>query len=207
MKSIPIGRLLRGSVKGFVIGCTVDEVLAPHFGGMVRVPLDEKIKTVGMIYDIQVADDGLVRQLAGAAEVAPSTIQDAQINRNVPLEISVLSLGYFEGDQISHRLPPRPPLSLDVISLCASEDMRGFTGRGYGYFRHLLHDRELPLADLLAVHLPEAAQVHPGEQAGSWLEGALRELTALLQDDYDRLMRVMNAVQEQLPRDEHGRVK
>ena len=206
MKSIPIGRLLRGSVKGFVIGCTVDEVLAPHFGGMVRVPLDERIAAVGMIYDIQVADDGLVRQLAGAPEVAPSTIQDAQVNRNVPLEISVLSLGYFEGSQIFHRLPPRPPLSLDVISLCADEDIRRFTGAGYAYFRHLLRDRELPLADMLAVHLPEAARVHPGEQAERWLEGALRELTALLRDDYVRLMRVMNAVQEQLPWDERGRV-
>ena len=205
MNSIPIGRLLRGTVKGFVIGCTVDEVLTPHFGGMVKVPLDEKIETVGMIYDIQVADDGLVRQLAGAPEVAPSTIQDAQVNRNVPLEISVLSLGHFEDGQISHRLPPRPPLSLDVISLCTAEDIQRFTAQGVGYFRHLLRDRELPLADLLAVHLPEAGQVHSGEESRLWLEGALRELTALLRDDYDRLMRVMNAVQEQLPRDKGGR--
>ena len=61
-----------------------------------------------------------MRQLVTAVGVDESVIADNRLNRNVPLEMSVLTVGYRQGGRISHMLPPRPPLSLDVIYLCSA---------------------------------------------------------------------------------------
>ncbi len=113
--AIEIGRLLRAGTTGFVVGCRVSQLEGPSFGGLVRAPLSEDYQIYGLIYDIHIDDDGLVRQLVTAERVDENVIADNRMNRNVPLEMSVLSVGYKQGGRISHLLPPRPPLSLDVI--------------------------------------------------------------------------------------------
>ncbi len=42
----------------------------PSFGGLVRIPLDERYQVFGLIYDIHIDDDGLVRQLVTAENVS-----------------------------------------------------------------------------------------------------------------------------------------
>ena len=39
MNEIEIGRLLRSGTAGFVVGCRVNQLDAPSFGALVRVPL------------------------------------------------------------------------------------------------------------------------------------------------------------------------
>lgn len=195
--SIQIGRLLRAGVKGFVAGCTVDRIDLPRFGALVRVPLAGDLEAVGLIYDIHVDDDGLVRQLAAASEVLPSTIQDAQVNRNVPLEISVLTIGHLRSGEFFPALPPRPPLSLNEIFLCTEEEISKFTGRGqYGYFRHFLHHPDLPLEDVLVAHLAQTQPIHRESGNPDWIQGAVRELVVLLREDYQRLMGVMYSLRD-----------
>ena len=70
---------------------------------------DGGVSIYGIIYDIHIDDDGLVRQLVTADSVSEEVILDNRINRNVPLEISVLFVGYEQNGKISHMLPPRPP--------------------------------------------------------------------------------------------------
>ncbi|MEJ2707288.1 MAG: hypothetical protein P8074_06710 [Anaerolineales bacterium] len=203
MKAIEIGRLLRAGTSGFVVGCRVNQLEAPSFGALVRVPLENGYQIYGMIHDIHIDDDGLVRQLVTAEAVDQSVIQDNRINRNVPVEMSVLAIGYQQDGRISHLLPPRPPLSLDMIYLCEPEEICRFTAEGrFGYFRHILRATDLPIGELLAAHVQQAGWIHRQDGNPSWASAATRELITLLRDDYATLMSVLGALGDALPVDE-----
>lgn len=195
MSKIEIGRLLRAGTSGFVVGCRVSLLESPSFGALVRVPLEAGYQVYGLIHNIHVDDDGLVRQLVTTENVDESVIADNRLNRNVPLEMSVLSVGYRLDGRIYHLLPPRPPLSLDMIYLCETEDLRQFTGTGrYGYFRHILNAADIPIGELLASHLQQAGNAHAEVGDKSWINNAMQELIILLRDDYPALMGVLGAL-------------
>ncbi len=195
MKQFEIGRLLRAGTAGFVVGCRVAQIDAPSFGALVKVILDGDYQVYGLIHDIHIDDDGLVRQLVTAEEVEEAVIADNRVNRNVPLELSVLTVGYKLDGKISHLLPPRPPLSLDVIYLCTSEEVRQFTNAGrFGYFRHLLRATDLPVGELLAAHIQQAGEAHAEVDDAEWRKRATQELITLLRDDYSTLMSVLGAL-------------
>jgi hypothetical protein len=201
MDPIEVGRLLRAGITGFVFGCRVSQLEIPSLGSLVRVPVGEDYQIYGIIADIHIDDDGLVRQLVTAESVDEAVIADNRVNRNVPLEISVLAIGYRENGRILHLLPPRPPLSLDAIYSCSSDEVRDFTGSGqFGYFRHILRSDEHPVEEILAAHLLQAQAAH--EEAGnpSWRDRSLAELIAILRDDYPRLMGVLGASSDALVR-------
>lgn len=199
MTTIEIGRLLRAGTAGFVVGCRVTQLDSPSFGSLVRVPLGQGYIIYGLIYDIHIDDDGLVRQLVTAGEVDESVIADNRNNRNVPVEMSVLAVGYAQNGQISHLLPPRPPLSLDVIYLCGADELCAFTAAGrFGYFRHVLRAADLPPAELLAAHLRLANEAHCAAGDAAWAQRATQELITLLRDDYPTLMSVLGALGDAL---------
>jgi hypothetical protein len=195
MTAIEIGRLLRAGTLGCVVGCRVSQLTEPAFGCIVRIPLERDYQVYGMIYDIRIDDDGLVRQLVTADSIPEAVLQDNRVNRNVPVEISVLFVGYERMGRIYHLLPPRPPLSLDVIYLCEDDELCRFTSQGrFGYFRHVLRSEDLPISELLAAHLQEARKVHAAAGNSSWNADATRELITLLRDDYPKLMNVLSAL-------------
>ncbi len=168
MTTIEMGKLLRAAATGCVVGCRVSQIDVPALGGMVRIPLDAEAsqQVYGLIYDIHIDDDGLVRQLVTAEGVPQEVILDNRINRNVPLEISVVFIGHRQGERIFHSLPPRPPLTLDALYPCSPEELRCFSNAGnLGYLRHLLRLEEVPLGELVAAHLQQAAAVQ--QQAGN----------------------------------------
>jgi hypothetical protein len=190
-----IGRLLRAGTAGFVVGCRVSQLDSPTFGGLVRVPLTDGYQIYGLIYDIHIDDDGIVRQLVTAENVDAAVIADNRVNRNVPVEISVLTVGYQQNGQVKHLLPPRPPLSLDLIYQVSPEELRNFTAIGrFGYFRHVLRAPDVAVSELLAAHIEQANQAHL--EAGNlvWAAQAAQELITLLRDDYATLMAVLGAL-------------
>jgi hypothetical protein len=190
-----IGRLLRAGTTGFVVGCRVSQLDSPLFGGLVRAPLGAGYQVYGIIHDIHIDDDGIVRQLVTADNIDDAVIADNRINRNVPVEISVLTVGYQENGQIKHLLPPRPPLSLDVIYQCSETELRQFTSTGrFGYFRHILRAQDAPIGELLAAHLEQAKAAHKSAGDSNWVNAATQELITLLRDDYPRLMSVLSAL-------------
>lgn len=199
-EALEIGKLLRASITGCVVGCAVTQLEAPQFGGMVRIPLGAGYQVFGLIYDIHIDDDGLVRQLVTAREpVSREVIEDNRLNRNVPVEISVLFTGYEQDGRVFHLLPPRPPLTLDAIYPCSPAEIARFTRAGrFGYFRHLLRAADLPVGELLAAHLKQAGDTNAalGSPAGDpeWLSQATQELIVLLRDDYPTLMAVLGAI-------------
>ena len=194
---IEIGRLLRAGTGGFVVGCRVSQLEAPSFGGLVRVPLEDGYQIYGMIHDIHIDDDGLVRQLVTSETVDESIIADNRINRNVPLEMSVLSVGYRQNGRISHLLPPRPPLSLDRILGCEVDELCQFTSAGrFGYFRHILRQVDIPVGELLTAHLQQAGEAQTAAGNAGWLQAATQEIITLLRDDYATLMGVLSAMSD-----------
>ena len=192
---IEIGRLLRAGTTGFIAGCSVSQFEAPAFGALVRAPLGNGYQVYGLIYDIHIDDDGLVRQLVTAEHVSAEVMRDNRERRIVPVEMSVLSVGYEQDGRIFHLLPPRPPLSLDVIYLCDDKELARFTGAGkFGYFRHILRAKDAPIGEILAAHIQQAGAA----QNQQWKESATQELITLLRDDYPTLMSVLGALGEVL---------
>ncbi len=193
---IEIGRLLRAGTTGFIAGCRVNQLDAPAFGALVCAPLSEDYQVYGLIHDIHIDDDGLVRQLVTADNVSEEVMKDNRERRIVPVEMSVLAVGYEQDGKIYHLLPPRPPLSLDVIYLCDEKDLVRFTSAGrFGYFRHVLQNQDIPVGEVLAAHLLQAGKAH-GKNGDTWKESATHELITLLRDDYPTLMSVLGALGE-----------
>lgn len=199
MGKLEIGRLLRADTGGFVAGCRAAQSTGLSFGSLVYVLQQANLAIYGLVQDIRVEDDGLVRQLATTEGVEESVIADNRLNRNVPLEISVLAVGYRQGERIYHLLPPRPPLSLEVIYLCDADELRRFTSTGrFGYFRHILRREELPAGELIAAHILQAGEVHNSAGNSDWLKAAVQEIITLLRDDHEKLMQVLGALGDNL---------
>ena len=196
MTQIEIGRLLRAGTTGFVAGCRVSQFTVPAFGELVRAPLGDSYQVYGLIHDIHIDDDGLVRQLVTSDNVSDEVLKDNRERRIVPVEMAVLAIGFEQDGKIYHLLPPRPPLSLDVIYSCDDSDVARFTSAGrFGYFRHILGSKEVPIGEVMAAHLEQATRAH-GKYGQVWRERATHELITLLRDDYNTLMGVLGALSD-----------
>lgn len=191
--SIAIGRILRASAAGCIVGCQTQQAEIPAIGDMVCIPVPQHEIIYGIICNILVDDDGLVRQLVTSDQIPESVIQDNRLNRNVPLEMEVRFIGHTRQQVCTHLLPPRPPFSLDRMLLCDDSDMLAFLTAGrYGYFRHLLRDKSPIVEEIMVAHLRAASSV----MDTPWLQNALQELILLLRDDYESLVMVLSALSD-----------
>ena len=73
-----------------------------------RAHLGNPYQVYRLIYDIHIDDDGLVRQLVTADNVSEEVLRDNRERRIVPVEMSVMAVGYEQDRKIYHMLPPRP---------------------------------------------------------------------------------------------------
>ena len=195
--SIPIGKLLRAENSQFVAGCRVRELETPALGALVKVTLEDQSQIYGLITNILINDDSLVRQLVSGVSIPTEYTADNRYNRNLPVEIHVLTVGYAQNGQISHRLPPRPPLSLDVLHLCNSNELCHFTALNeQAYLRHILRLLDQPVEELLAAHLRQAKAAHEDASDPTWYPLACQKLITLLRDDYQRLTTVLDVLTE-----------
>ncbi len=193
---IPIGKLLRADASSFVAGCRVHELEAPALGALVKVKLRGDAEIYGLISNITIQDDGLVRQIASRGSLSPEYEADNRFNRNLPVEIFVLTVGFCEAGKIYQCLPPRPPFSLDALWLCDDQELCDFT-ENPTYLRHILRVQEQPLEELLVSHLAQAKAAHAARQtANNWYDKACKALIVYLRDDYETMARVLNALGE-----------
>lgn len=193
--TLTIGWVLRASTVGFTVGCRVLQPSVPQFGDLVKVPLpDDNTQIFGLIYDVQVQDDPAVRQLILTGEMEPEAVLDQRENRLVPIEISVLVVGYQqEKSQIVQGLPPRPPLSLDMLTMCDDADLRAFT-QNLDYLRLVLNAAQIPADEVLVTNLRRAAAAYPPEERRQFLVSAGRELVRLLNADLVRLDSILKRI-------------
>ncbi len=183
---ITVGRIIRSSTTRFSAGCKVLRPLIPAFGSLVKVSALGGEEIYGLIYEVRMDDDPFVRQMAAAGEdLPPEYVEDMRRNRQVPIEVGVLVVGYCTGDQVRHFLPPQPPLSLDLMLVCSRQELVAFSRR-FDYFPLVLDNRDLPADELLAAHLRYAAEAR--DAAGrDFLLDAGRVLAGLLALDLNRL--------------------
>ncbi len=190
---LPVGRIIRSSTTRFAVGCQVLRPQVPAFGSLVKVPALGGDQIFGLIHDVRMEDDPFVRQMAVTEGVPPEYIEDQRHNRQVPIEVSVLVVGYRHGEEIHQRLPPQPPLSLDVIHTCTPDELVAFTGQ-FDYFRLVLDSRDLPADELLAANLRYAAVARGEDAAQGFLVVAGRELARLLAMDLYRLDAILRRI-------------
>jgi hypothetical protein len=195
-----IGRVLRASTAGFAIGCRVGQLSVPSFGCLVKAqPLDEREAIYGLIYNMHIDDDPLVRRLVLAESPQPSVIEDQRSNRLLPIEMSVLTVGYRMRGELRQGLPPRPPLNLDPVYMCQNPaEVREFT-ENLGYLRLILGaaDSQVPVDQLLAAHIHQTYERRGNDSR--WVMGAVHSVSDLLRGDYDRLVPFLEAISAALP--------
>lgn len=191
--AVTIGWVLRASTIGFAVGCRVLQPDVPRFGDLVKVAVSDGLNIFGLIYDVTVRDDPAVRQLILAGEMEQEAMMDQRENRLVPIEISVLVVGYQQGKNTVQGLPPRPPVSLDTLDLCDDADIRAFT-RELGYLRLILSAPQLPTDELIIANLLRAANAQAPEIRRQFLINAGRELARLLSFDLVRLDGILKRI-------------
>lgn len=187
-----VGRVICSSTKGFTVGCQRLQSELPVFGSFVKAYIREEMEVYGLIYNVAVDGDLLVRQLAVSPEAGEETLRDQRENRQVPIEVSVLVIGYKREGEIHRCLPPQPPLTLSDIYTCTSEEIKDFTA-SFDYFPIVLGEQPgVPSDELLAASLRLAADSRGnGEERHDFLVAAGRELAALLNNDQVRLTTIL----------------
>ena len=193
--SIPIGRMLRSDTTGFTFGCLLPEPEVPLFGDFVKAPAQQGLtEIIGVIHNIVIEDDLFVRQLIAAPDLPDAYIQDQRRNRQIPIEVSVLSVGYSSGNTMIQGLPPQPPVTLDYIKRCSKNDMIAFTDR-QDYLALILNSKETPVDELIVAALQRASRARPIEDRALFLIQAGKELARLLSDDLSKLDSILRRIQ------------
>jgi hypothetical protein len=193
----PIARVLRASTISYDCGTRSADLQTPTFGAFVRTlhrsAADDGDEVIGLIYAMRIDDDPLVRQLILANNLNAATIRDQRENRMVPVEISVVNIGYRADGQSYHNLPPRPPMSLDPVYLCDADTVREFTENA-DFFRLLLNTAQVPTEELLAAGIKHAAAARPFRDQRDFLIRCGRRLATLLSHDLPRLNHLLRLI-------------
>jgi hypothetical protein len=186
-----VGRVINASNARFAVGCRLLRTQVPTFGALVKAEAGDGITILGLIRDVQLLDDPLVRQVAVLLEERPELIAD-QYQRLLPIEVQVQVVGYRCGDRWCHWLPPQPPMSLVKIVNCTPDELVAFTDR-FDYFRLVLESRDALADELLAANLRQAATAR-GDGGRGFLVDAGRELARMLAMDLQRLDAILRRI-------------
>jgi hypothetical protein len=202
-----IGRVLRASTTGFAVGSRVNQLSVPAFGSLVKAqPVTAGEEIYGLIYNMNIDDDPVVQRLVMAESPPTPVIEDQRRNRLLPIEMSVLAVGYRLGDELRHALPPRPPLNLDpVVLLDDPDEVIEFTDHP-GYLRLILRNAggPVPVDQLLVAHIRQVHALRGDDDI--WAAAMVEELIDLLRSNYELLVPTLEAVSDALPKIEVGRM-
>ncbi|GAB4513870.1 MAG: hypothetical protein OHK0046_15170 [Anaerolineae bacterium] len=191
-----VGRVLRASTRGYTCGTHSIRIDARHdFGAFVKVPIanDQDIFIVGLIYSVEIKDDLLINELVMAEAVDVNILRDQRENRMIPVEISVLNVGYGRDNFFVHSLPPRPPMSLSQVRLCSSEEVYYFTQQR-DFFRLVLNASEVPSDDLAAAMIRYAADAYHPNERYEFLVTAGQYITRMISSDTRRLSAILSLI-------------
>ena len=197
----PIGYVLRSSTAGFSAGAGMNQIDMLSFGSIVRAQTgpNEQDVVYGLLYDIHIDDDPLVRQLVLADAVSEETIRDQRHHRIVPVEMSVLAIGFRDADgNVRQSLAPRPPISLAPVYACSEAEMREVTEK-FDYFRLVLSASQVPSEQLLAANLRQVVETRPESEQYDFLVEAGREAARLLTGDMSRLDSLLRLIYTHTP--------
>lgn len=198
-----IGKVLRASTQGFTCGTRSAEIGLPAFGAFVLTrDLDSTQDNflVGVITAIRVDDDPLVRQLIMASDMNPMAVRDQRENRMIPIEIDVLNVGFVHRGRPLHTFPPRPPMSLDSVSLCTPDQIAFFTDTAQNpdlpFIRMILSAGGVQNSvELLAAVIQQATAAHTPDHRNAFTVAAGRRIAQLMSNDPITLQHVLTLIQ------------
>lgn len=188
-----VGRVLRASTRGYSCGTHSTRIDHRHdFGAFVKVPIanDDTLFAIGLIYAVEVKDDLLVSELVMAESFDANILRDQRENRMIPVEISVLNIGYGRDEVFATSLPPRPPMSLTQVRLCTADEVFYFTHMK-DFFRLVLNASEVPSDDLLAAMLRYASAAYHESERYDFMVRSGQQLTRLLSGNTQRLASIL----------------
>jgi hypothetical protein len=206
-RSIVIGSVLRADIGGFVIASRIPEPEVPTFGTFVRAPIQQgQADVLGIVYDIKLQDDPFLKNLAvtvmgrDPAEYS-EIIHDQQANRVIPVEISVIAVGYrqVENDstRYSYGYPPQPPMILRRIYVCSAEEIREITQQS-DFLRVLLNNINVPADELIPAVVERAAVSHPSPSRSDFIFECGRYIARYIGRDPLRVEKILRSVNQQV---------
>jgi hypothetical protein len=187
-----VGKVISASNARFAVACRLLESQVPTFGSLVKAESEQGIVILGLVRDVQLLDDPLIRQVAVLSQERPELVAD-QHQRLLPIEVQVQVVGHRGGDRWCHWLPPQPPMTLASIVTCTNEELCSFSER-FDYFRLVLESRDLLGDELLATHLRFAGAARDDRAGYDYLVDAGRELARLLAMDLPRLDAILRRI-------------
>ncbi|MCS6774231.1 MAG: hypothetical protein NZ693_09000 [Thermoflexales bacterium] len=161
----------------------------PPLGALVQVETTEGQVIFGVVYRALVLRDDFLEQLGAlnAAEVSSFFGDTNQFN--VPVELSVASVGYRQPDgTIRQALPLRPPVFLDRVALCTQDEIVQFT-RQLDYLYLLFN--AVTDDDLIVEHVKLLVQAHQ-DKGNDFLLTVTRKVVRQLLDNPLRADRILS---------------
>lgn len=200
LNSTLVGRVLRSSTVGYDCGTHSTRLSERHsFGAFVEAPVTTNgepptLWAIGLVYAVRVDDDPLVSELVRADSVEENVLRDQRENRLIPVEISVINVGYRDDSRTYPGLPPRPPMSLSDVLQCDPAVIYDFTRR-HDFFRLVLNASSVPSDDLLAASIRYAVTVaYPQDERYGFIVGAGQQLVRVLGNDLKRLRHLLTLI-------------
>ncbi len=181
-----LGLVLRSTTTTFTFGRTIRADIMPAFGDLVKAQL-EQVTLYGLVYEIWIADDPFVRQIVAASETMSSEkVEDMRQRRQVPVEITALTIAFRRGERLTQGIPPHPPTALQPIHACSCVEIREVLAE-FAFLRMILNCSACPTEELLVATLLRAAECQLPGQEQTYLTQGGRELVRLLHHDPMRL--------------------
>ena len=193
-KPVLIARVTRCSTRSFVGASRLPEPDVPTFGSFCKASAQRgQSEVIGLIFDIRIEDDDLARQIAIATDPPQEQLADNRFTRLIPIEISCLAVGYRIADQYAYSVPPQPPMTLDDVHALGSEEVREFT-TSLDFIPLVFGTPGVPVDELLAATLKQAAHARPERERRSFLIEAGRECARQIAADMPRLERLVRSL-------------
>ncbi len=189
-----IGEVIEASTTGFVAQ-SYELHQAPPFGSFVRAS-DGAVEIFGIVCYAETCgvDPGRRPIARGRDEV-----DEEEIYRNNPelpellrTEFTSVVVGFREGRDVFHYLPPRPPRIHGFVHICDDEEVRDFTS-DLDFLQTLVNANvRVSVDELIAATLRQAGNTRDADR--SFLVRAGKELATLLINDINRLNGILRRI-------------
>ncbi len=189
-----IGEVIEASTTAFVAQ-SYELHQAPPFGSFVRVS-DGAVDTIGIVCYAQTCgvDPGRRPVARGRDETDEEEVyrNNPELRELLRTEFSSVVVGFREGSNVFHYLPPRPPRIHGFVYNCEDDEVREFTSKLD--FLQTLINSSVPVwvDELIAAALRQASGIRGWDR--QFLVGAGKELATLLINDVNRLNGILRRI-------------
>ena len=179
-----IGEVVESSSSGFTVEC-YSLYDAPPLGALVRTLKGPVYGVNCNVYTAAIDPSRRPTTMGRNEETEESVYQsNPQLSQLLRTDFQVITLGYSDGTNTWHVLPPAPPRIYAFVRSCNQDETCSFAN-SLGFLPTLLAGRIVNLDEVIIASLRQLAYAHSDSQA--FLVRAGRELVRLMSNDTQRL--------------------